>query len=516
MQYSTKARFKPEKICLPNTRVAILDKIFEWVASGASGSGGPQKTIFLLHGMAGTGKSTIANTVASRLYKIKRLGASFCFSHDDHNNRNAGNMFSTIARGMADLDKCFRAKLVEVIQDDYGLCTSGKFPETIVLILIASLDSPSEQYEKFLLQPMCALTGIGVVINVIDALDECDSQGRKGILEVLSKGELPENVHFIITTRPENDIMTSLQGKPHVLVQEVNEMAKESLSRDIKTYIHNQFDSAMPRICLPDSQIEQLVFQADGLFQWAATACHYICNTDQQAGANPQGRLTFILSKGTSLDNLYGAILKEKLPANNTEMESVKSVLAKVLAAAEPVSKTVLKALCTDDMEQQAVDNVIPFLGSVLTVHGSDVIHPVHTSFRDYLTDQSRSHTFFIDVQQGHQGLASASFQIMRKELQFNICRIESSYFLNSVLTENQLAHISKALLYSCCYWRNHLEQITVNNDIQDDISYFIKNQLLFWLEILSIKKAVNLAIPAMECLINTQVCNLSFYSSLS
>ena len=128
MQYSIQARFNSEKICLPNTRVAILDKIFQWIASSTSPNSddGQQKTIFLLHGMAGTGKSTIANTVASRLYKIKRLGASFCFSRDDQGNRKAENMFSTIARGIADLDKCFRIKLAEGVED-YGLRSSCKF-----------------------------------------------------------------------------------------------------------------------------------------------------------------------------------------------------------------------------------------------------------------------------------------------------------------------------------------------------------------------------------------------------
>ena len=371
------------------------------------------------------------------------------------------------------------------------------------------LGIPSEQYEAFICQPMHALTGIGIIIIVIDAFDECTN--RESILKILSNGKLPGNVHFIITTRPEEDIMTSLQDKPHVLVQEVNGIAKESVSRDVKTYINDEF--ARARISLHDSEIEQLTSKADGLFQWAATACHYIC--DKKAGSNPQERFSFILSKGTTLDTLYGGILKERISSIDSEAQIVKSVLAKVLAASEPMSLTVLKTLCIDNKEQQAVDHVIPFLGSVLTVHGSDVIRPVHTSFRDYLTDQSRSDTFFIDVQKGHQGLASASFQIMKKELHFNICQIESSYFPNSVLTEDQLAHISKALLYSCYFWRNHLEQITVNDDIQDDISYFMKNQLLFWLEVLSIKKAVNLAIPAMKCLINTQVCNVLFYSSL-
>ena len=126
MRYSRNARFNSEKICLPDTQTAILDKMFEWVASDAlSASDGERKSIFLLHGMAGTGKSTIANTVALRLSAMKRLGASFCFSRDDRFDRNAGNMFSTIARDMADLDPCFKVKLAEAL-DQLSLSSWGK------------------------------------------------------------------------------------------------------------------------------------------------------------------------------------------------------------------------------------------------------------------------------------------------------------------------------------------------------------------------------------------------------
>ena len=126
MRYSQNARFNSEKICLPDTQTAILNKIFEWVGSDTlSASDGERKSIFLLHGMAGTGKSTIANTIASKLSAMKRLGASFCFSRDDRIDRNAGNMFSTIARDIADLDPCFKVKLAEAL-DQLSLSSSGK------------------------------------------------------------------------------------------------------------------------------------------------------------------------------------------------------------------------------------------------------------------------------------------------------------------------------------------------------------------------------------------------------
>ena len=56
---------------------------------------------------------------------MKRLGASFCFSRDDRINRNAENMFSTIARGIADIDPCFKAKLAEAL-DELGVRSLGR------------------------------------------------------------------------------------------------------------------------------------------------------------------------------------------------------------------------------------------------------------------------------------------------------------------------------------------------------------------------------------------------------
>jgi hypothetical protein len=67
--------------------------------------------------MAGTGKSTIANTVANILSESGRLGALYCFSQDDTADRNAENMFSTIAIGMAQSDRLFKYKLGEAVKD---------------------------------------------------------------------------------------------------------------------------------------------------------------------------------------------------------------------------------------------------------------------------------------------------------------------------------------------------------------------------------------------------------------
>lgn len=63
--------FQHDPLCMPNTRVALLDEIMGW-------SNNPhEKCMFWLNGMAGTGKSTIARTIARKLHDQGRLGASF-------------------------------------------------------------------------------------------------------------------------------------------------------------------------------------------------------------------------------------------------------------------------------------------------------------------------------------------------------------------------------------------------------------------------------------------------------
>ena len=320
------------------------------------------------------------------------------------------------------------------------------------ILIIVILGVPSEQFKKFILEPMQSLMGVGIFVIVIDALDECDN--RASILQVLCEQKLPENMRFIITTRPEGDIMGQLKGCSHVLLCDVQDHAG-MMSDDIKLYITHRLTRARVGV-FTNGDIEQLASKAAGLFQWAATACNYI--TEYKAGTNHRKRFNSVFLLDAGLDGLYTAILKDRISSDPDEAKAVMAILARVMAAAEPLSVEMLKALCLTVKEQQQVDRAIPLLGAVLSVYGVGGIRPLHTSFRDYLIDKKRSASFFVDLDQGHQDLAYATFEVMKKGLHFNICQIKSSYFLNSSLTPEQLALISPALFYSCQFWAYHLQ----------------------------------------------------------
>jgi len=59
------------------------------------------KDIFWLNGMAGTGKSTIALTIADQIASCNRLGASFFFTRDEGDLANGRKFFTGLASQLA-------------------------------------------------------------------------------------------------------------------------------------------------------------------------------------------------------------------------------------------------------------------------------------------------------------------------------------------------------------------------------------------------------------------------------
>jgi hypothetical protein len=81
--------------CLPDTRVDLLQEIYDWAERQ------DERCIFWLNGLAGTGKSTIALTVAHRYFDQQRLGASFFFSRGGGDISHAGKFFTSVAVQLA-------------------------------------------------------------------------------------------------------------------------------------------------------------------------------------------------------------------------------------------------------------------------------------------------------------------------------------------------------------------------------------------------------------------------------
>ena len=136
-----------------------------------------------MNGLARTGKSAIAQTVAERMSEVGKLGASFFCSRDFEDRSDLRLIFPTLAVQLARRYTEFRS----------------------IFVLLAWLDqeiayeSLYNQMKKLIVQPLVE-SAISTVI-VIDALDECkDEEPSSAILSVLGRfvPQIP-NVKIFVT-----------------------------------------------------------------------------------------------------------------------------------------------------------------------------------------------------------------------------------------------------------------------------------------------------------------------------
>src|SRR5436190_1290425 len=99
VRYAEGACFNRAKTCLVDTRKRILDDITEWINSTDD-----VPRVLLLSGPAGTGKSSIAHTIAFRFDNLGRLGSSFCFARSRQAELRPDTLFPTLACDLASHD----------------------------------------------------------------------------------------------------------------------------------------------------------------------------------------------------------------------------------------------------------------------------------------------------------------------------------------------------------------------------------------------------------------------------
>jgi len=113
---------------------------------------------------------------------------------------------------------------------------------------------------------------------------------------------------------------------------------------------------------------------------------------------------------------------------------------------------------------------------------------------------------FLINEAIQNQDLILASLQVMKIGLRFNICQLESSHVHNKDVPDLG-SHVEKEipayLSYSCCFWADHLQATAFEPKILEAVQVLLHTQLLYWLEVLSLIKKMNIASQALLFTVN-------------
>lgn len=193
------------------------------------------------------------------------------------------------------------------------------------------------------------------------------------------------------------------------------------------------------------------------------------------------------------LDTLYKTILKGALDdgLEETEMDQLRLVLWTVVCVCEPVTVQTLARLTGTDEENTA--EVLQSLQSVLHISEPDnVVSTLHASFYDFIFTQERSQGFFCNEELHAPTLAQQCFEVMKSELRFNICKLESSFVLDEEVEDLEKRvdeHISPEISYACKYWGEHMSLAAPADDLCIMLEDFLSNRLLFWMEVLNLSK---------------------------
>jgi WD40 repeat protein len=472
--------------CLSNTRTEIIKFIVEWVDDPPA-----QHNILWLHGLAGSGKSTLSTTIANIFGDSGRLGAFLFFDRDVTERSDPSRVISTLAHQLASSHPRIGLALRAVLETNSNILT---WPI-------------SRQFQKLIFEPVLTIADQHpCVVVVLDALDECGTANdREGLLDVLASGDvkLPSYFRTIITSRADVDIDNIFSYRDHILSYELD-ITSQVNSDDILSYFRHRMSLIRERnrhLRLSPSwpgkdAFRQLVQRASGLFVWASTACEFI------NGYDPKRRLDVILrgqvksGAQAALDALYRTALNSINRWDDEDFVSdFRDVMGIILVARLPLSSSAIDALLHIPDDRPS-GHLISLLGCVL--QQNPTIRVLHPSFVDFLMEKERCgrDIWFFDHETYHRLLALRCLGRMDVVLQQNMCNLTLSTYPSD-------PYLSEDISYSCSFWIDHACATYKIPPTMDLIRDFLFRHLLHWFEAMSILKRARETINLLDRLMD-------------
>ena len=492
--------------CLRGTRADVLLQLERWLKDERD------HRVFWLNGLAGTGKSTIAQTFAETCFADGRLAASFFCSRDFENRSNLQAIFPTLAFQLAYRYPPFREKLLRVLRANPGV----------------SQESLCSQMERIIVGPLKAAP-IPIPLIIIDALDECkDEEPASALLSVLSRHvDEISNVKFFITGRPEPRIRSGFRLRslqPITEVLRLHDVKRSLVDSDIKLFFRirlaeiskTRSDCNFTEDWPNPSDINILCKKAAGFFIYASTVVKFIGSKYH----TPTEQLDQIISfpqstanEGRSgIDLLYTQVLEQAVDDMDGDAKKIyscfRTVVGAVLLVINPLSIIALSEL----LGVSNISTALRSLHSLLLVPESieDPIRPFHKSFPDFLMDPVRCKDvqLFVEPAVHHAEVLLSCLNLMGKRLKRNICNLDD-YAVLSVLSEVtdlstcKKVHIGGALEYACRFWSKHLLMVPSSSshvgEVQKAIEEFFTRHLLYWIEVLALTGNLGVGVYALN-----------------
>ena len=469
------------------------------------------KPVFWLNGMAGTGKSTIAQSMCNRLDADGMLAASFFCSRSAGGGRNdARRIIPTIAFQLAYHVPGFMEQVCDVLR------TPDRTSQSIEMQLKHLLWEPLDN--AFIVSGATWANKAPLVV-IVDGLDECSDEGAERFVQFLLRRhehDLPVHLRFLLFSRSERHIGTPIMTSPvDVSRFELHRVPHSDITRDIRKYVEEGFvmmsgDKGWGDNWYNQDDIDFIVIQADVLFIYASTVLKFL----RDSKFRPESRLdvlrqmTFTATTTKTgalrpLHVLYSVILMnlgkvEDLEA--FEVDLVRNVLFVLSCSPNSLSIPVISELL--GTKPANVWACISSLSSVVLLppnphEHSKPIMPLHASFPEFIQSSSLllPEHFRFNVKDSHCCFLARCLEIMNEGLREGLFGAEADRWTRrSDIPSGALSQaVSPTLQYAARSWVSHGIKAELQEPMSESaksvfapMSTFVNTHLLHWLEFLA------------------------------
>jgi hypothetical protein len=403
--------------CTTGSREWVFKQVYDWFNDSTS-----EDRTFVISGLAGMGKSVIAAGICKRF--AEHIGASHFFQYNNSQYNNPKLFLQSLAWQLCNVIPAYKEALEEELR------WNSEIP--------LNLRNIQDLFSTLFKEPFSGISDPGKrILIVLDAVDEREYQERDELAELISNQfyKLPSYLRFLITTRPENNLLFAFarlnpscpQANVKLNLNDIK-LVKQNLE-DIKLVLQDK---------IPSSNINSLAQDCNGSMLHAFLLTEMCKMNIHTLPRNIEGYYK----------DYFQRLQIDLLKHLGVSGEKFLSFLTALAFANEPLPEAFLRTLFgfenTADAKQK-VAKAINVLSSLLVIREDKSISFFHKSIRDWLVDDGQEH-YPVDEKYGHQTLFYLCVKKL-KELEDKPVRKESvASVVVSYALKHWVSHMLKGL----------------------------------------------------------------------
>ena len=392
------------------TREWVFEEFLTWFDDENS-----KNRAFVISGLAGMGKSVIAAAMCKKF--AKHVAACHFFQYNNSKYNNPKIFLQSLAWQVCKCFPAYREALMNIL--------SGKLAQSLDDMNVEGL------FSTLFKEPLSDVDGPGKpILIVLDALDESVKNEREELVHLISNHlhKLPSYIRFVITTRPEKNLIDRLEKLNPLYIRGDDPRNLH----DLKMVLEERILQASPSKA---ELIDRLAEKSDGLMLYSFFLSE-IYNEDPSTFA---------------VDNLPNGIgehyegyfrrLESQLGLLEISDDKFIALLSALAVSREPLPDSFVQSLLGVENSPRRMQKVRKAISSLLVINEDNSVSFFHKSLRDWLVDHS-DHDYSVDVQDGHKTLC-------------DLCVSKLDELKVSGVTD--LAKSSASIRYSVKHWISHM-----------------------------------------------------------